>query len=501
MVNSASVNGLPVHANRELLTQWLKEETGWDGMVVTDWADVNNLWKREHVANDKKEALKIAINAGIDMVMEPYSWEACRLLIELVHEEGIPMSRIDDAVSRVLRLKYRLGLFDTPNFQEKDFPKFGSKDHVEIALKAAEECIVLLKNKEQVLPIKQEKRLLVCGPNANSMRPLNGGWSYTWQGHLTDRFANDYNTILESLQQQFGKENIIYEPGVTYVAEGKYFEENQPEIEKTVKAAEEADVIIACVGENSYCETPGNLTNLWLSENQRNLVKALAKTGKPIVLVLNEGRPRLIADIEPLCKAVVDVILPGNFGGDALAKLLAGEVNFSARLPFTYPKEINTLVNYDYKVSEVVNTMAGAYDYDARVTQQWPFGFGMSYTTFEYRNLRSDKTLFTATDQLTFSVDVTNTGKVAGKEAVLLYSSDLVASMTPDNRRLRAFEKIELEPGETKTVVLSIPASDFAFVGYDGKWLLEKGDFNISIANQNLKISCKATKKWEEPNK
>ena len=332
------------------------------------------------------------------------------------------------------------------------------------------------------------------------MRCLNGGWSYTWQGSGAEDLAEKYNTIYEELCNKFGKENITLEQGVTYNERGAYYDENEPQIERAVSAAADADVIVACIGENSYCETPGNLTDLWLSANQRNLVKALAQTGKPIVLVLNGGRPRLIADIEPLAKAVVDIFLPGNYGGDALANLLAGDVNFSAKMPYTYPREINSLHTYDYKVSEEVGTMAGAYNYDAKVSLQWPFGYGISYTTYEYSNLRVDKKTFTADDVLTVTVDVRNTGSRAGKEPVLLYSSDLVASLVPDNRRLRDFTKVELQPGETKTVTFRLPAKSLAFVGADGKWILEEGDFNLKVGNQTIGIECSETKKWEEPN-
>ena len=494
MVNSASVNGVPVHASKEWLTGWLKEGLNWDGMIVTDWADINNLYQREKVAKDKKDAIRIAINAGIDMSMDPYSTDFCTLLKELVQEGKVPMSRVDDAVRRVLRLKYRLNLFEKPTYKIKDYPLFGSKQHADVALHAAEESMVLLKNKNAILPLQKGKKILVAGPNANNMRCLNGGWSYTWQGHLADRFAGAYNTILEAMQNKFGKENVVYEPGVTYVPEGKYWEENKPEIEKAVEAAKGVDVVMVCIGENSYCETPGNLTDLTLSENQRNLVKALAKVGKPIVMILSEGRPRLIADIEPLASAVVDIILPGNYGGDALANLLAGDVNFSGRLPFTYPREINSLNNYDYKVSEEVGTMEGAYDYDAKVSLQWPFGFGLSYTTFDYSNLRVDKQSFKAGDVLKVSVDVKNTGNVKGKDAVLLYSSDLMASTVPDNKRLRAFDKIELAPGESKTVSFNLKAEDLAFVGYDGKWRLEEGEFELKVGKLKQKVNCTETK-------
>ena len=503
MVNSGVDNGVPFHANRELLTEWLKEDLNWDGMIVTDWADINNLCTRDHIAATKKEAVKIAINAGIDMSMVPYEVSFCDYLKELVQEGEVPMSRIDDAVARVLRLKYRLGLFENPYWDIKKYNKFGSEEFARVALQAAEESEVLLKNESNILPLAKGTKILLAGPNANSMRCLNGGWSYSWQGHLADQCAGAYNTIYESLCNKYGKENIIYEPGVTYAPykNDNWWEENQPEIEKSVAAASRADVIIACIGENSYCETPGNLTNLTMSENQRNLVKALAATGKPVILILNQGRPRIINDIVPLAKAVVNVMLPSNYGGDALANLLAGDANFSGKMPFTYPKYINALANYDYKPCENMGQMGGNYNYDSVMDVQWEFGFGLSYTTYSYSNLKVDKTSFTADDVLTVSVDVTNTGKVAGKESVLLYSKDLVASSTPDNIRLRNFEKIELNPGETKTVTMQLKGSDLAFVGYDGKWRLEKGDFKLKCGNQWTDIQCSETKVWDTPNK
>ncbi len=497
MVNSASVNGMPVHANHELLTVWLKEQTGWDGVLITDWADINNLYTRERVAKDKKDALCIAINAGIDMIMEPYSVDACILLKELVEEGKIPMSRIDDAVSRILRMKERLGLYKHPTQRLKDYPKFGGKEFAQLALDGAVESMVLLKNEGNILPLAKGKKLLVTGPNANQMRCLNGGWSYTWQGHRTDEFAQQYNTIYEALCNEYGQQNVVLCQGVTYNEQGKYWEENMPDIEAAVRAAKDVDIIVACIGENSYTETPGNLSDLTLSQNQRDLVKALSQTGKPIVLILNEGRPRIISDIVPLCQAVVDILLPGNYGGDALALLLSGKRNFSGRMPYTYPSEINSLANYDFKKSEEVGTMEGAYDYNARITQQWGFGTGLSYTTFEYANLRVDKAHFTKDDVLTVSVDVTNKGRMAGKESILLYSSDLIASMTPDGRRLRQFDKISLNPGETRTVTLQLPASDLAFVGYDGRWRLEEGDFLLTVGSLSTQVTCDQTFVWE----
>lgn len=501
MVNSASVNGMPMHANKEFLTGWLKEETGWDGVLITDWADINNLYTREMVAKDKKDALRIAINAGIDMIMEPYSCDACGYLVELVKEGKIPMSRIDDACRRVLRMKYRLDLFKNPTQKLKNYPKFGGEEFAKLALEGATESMVLLKNEGGILPLQQGKKVLLTGPNANQMRCLDGGWSYTWQGHRADEFAGKYNTIYEAFCNEYGKENVILNQGVTYNEKGKYWEENEPNIEAAVAAAKDADVIVACIGENSYTETPGNLTDLWLSENQRNLVKALAKTGKPIILVLNEGRPRLIADIEPLAKAVIDIFLPGNYGGDALAQLMAGKQNFSGKMPYTYPKEINSLANYDFKKSEEMGTMEGAYDYNAKITQQWGFGQGLSYTTYQYSNLRVAQKDFRHGDVIRVSVDVKNIGKVAGKESVLLFSSDLIASMTPDGRRLRAFDKVELQPGETKTVTFDLKADDLAFVGYDGKWVLEEGDFKLMIADQSADLHCAETYQWQTANR
>ena len=501
MVNSASVNGMPMHANKEILTHWLKEQTGWDGVLITDWADVNNLYTREMVAKDKKDALRIAINAGIDMVMEPYSCDACGYIIELVNEGKIPMSRIDDACRRVLRMKYRLGLFEHPTQKLKNYPLFGGEQFAQLALEGATESMVLLKNNNNILPLQKGKKILLTGPNANQMRCLDGGWSYTWQGHRTDEFAGKYNTIYEALCNEYGKENIVLNQGVTYNEAGKYWEENEPQIAAAVEAAKNVDVVVACIGENSYTETPGNLTDLWLSENQRNLVKALATTGKPIILVLNEGRPRLIADIEPLAQGVVDILIPGNYGGDALAQLLSGKANFSGKMPYTYPKEINSLANYDFKKSEEVGTMEGAYDYNAKITQQWGFGQGLSYTTYQYSNLKVDKATFAHDDVIRVSVDVKNTGKVAGKESVLLFSSDLMASMVPDGRRLRAFDKVALQPGESKTVTFDLKANDLAFVGWDGKWILEEGDFKLMVADQQATIHCNETHKWASANR
>ena len=501
MVNSASINGVPVHASHEYLTEWAKEQLGWDGLAVTDWADINNLYTREHIAANRVEAVAAGINAGIDMIMDPYDPEVCKDIITAVNEKMIPMSRIDDAVRRVLRLKARLGLFENPVWDVDHYDKFACKGFQANAYEAAVESMVLLKNEDNVLPIQAGKKILVTGPNANSMRTLNGGWSYTWQGDA-DNFASHHNTILEALKNVYGEKNVSYVAGVNYdMAPMMWDKEINIDIDAAVRAARNADIIVACIGENSYCETPGNINDLNLSSNQKELVKRLAETGKPIVMVLNEGRPRIINDIEPLAKAVVDIMLPGNYGGDALASLIAGKENFSGRLPFTYSKYVNSLHTYDYKVSENVQTMGGLYNYDATMDVQWPFGAGLSYTSFEYSDLKSVSPVqFNAGDLLSFEVTVKNTGNVKGKESVLLFSSDIVASKVPDVKRLRQFTKVELNPGESKTVRLEFPAHELAFVGHDGKWRLEKGEFRIACGTESMMIVCTATKVWDTPN-
>lgn len=501
MVNSASINSVPVHASHEYLTEWAKEQLKWDGMAVTDWADINNLYTREHIAADRKEAVALGINAGIDMIMDPYDPEVCKDIIAAVNEKLIPMSRIDDAVRRVLRLKVRLGLFENPVWNVDNYDKFACKEFQDNSYDAAVESMVLLKNEDNVLPISAGKKILVVGPNANSMRTLNGGWSYTWQGDA-DKFASQYNTIFEALQKVYGEKNVSYVAGVNYnMASRKWDKETDIDIDAAVRAARKADIIVACIGENTYCETPGNINDLNLSSNQKELVRSLAKTGKPIVMVLNEGRPRIINDIEPLAKAVVDIMLPGNYGGDALASLISGKENFSGRLPFTYSKYVNSLHTYDYKVSENVQTMDGLYNYDATMDVQWPFGAGLSYTSFEYSGLKSISPVqFNADDMLTFEVTVKNTGSVKGKETVLLFSSDIIASKVPDVKRLRQFTKVELNPGESKIVRLEIPAHELAFVGHDGKWRLEKGQFRIACGSESMMIDCTETKVWDTPN-
>ena len=502
MINSGHINGVSTHADHRLLTEWVKEDLNYDGVLITDWNDVENLAFRDHIASDFKDAIRISINAGIDLVMVPYNKNFCNDLIALVKEGKVKQERIDDAVRRVLRMKFRLGLFEKPYWDKAEYPEFGSAAHEAEAKKAADESITLLKNENNILPIKQGARILVTGPNANSMRTLNGGWSYSWQGEKTELFAEKYNTIFEALKNKFGEGNVKHVPGVEYKMDGQYFEENPPQIGAAISAASGVDYIVLCVGENSYCETPGNLDELTLSENQTALAKALLKTGKPVILVLNEGRPRLIRSIEPETKAVIQLYLPGNYGADALADILTGEVNPSGKLPYTYPKFEQGLITYDHKPSQnIEGKMEGAYDYGAQTSVQYPFGFGLSYTTFEYTNLAVDKKEFKSGDSIQISIDVKNTGNVAGKESVLLFSSDLVASVTPDVRRLRAFDKVMLNPGETKTVKLKLAANDLAFVNDRGKWTLEAGDFRLQAGNLTDNIKCTATKTWDTPNR
>ncbi|MGL5318283.1 MAG: glycoside hydrolase family 3 C-terminal domain-containing protein, partial [Bacteroidales bacterium] len=500
MVNSGVNDGLPLHMNKELIQGWLKDDLKWDGLVVTDWNDINNLYTRDRIVATKKEAIELAINAGIDMSMVPYEWEFCNLLKELVNEKRVAMSRIDDAVKRVLRMKYRLNLFDKPYWSSSDYPLFGSEQHAEKAYESACEAITLLKNNDNVLPLNKKAKVLLTGPNANSMRTLNGGWSLSWQGEKVEQFAQQYNTILEALENKIGKENILFNEGVSYNHSGKYFEEIVGNYDQVLSDARKADYIVVCVGENSYCETPGNLDDLYLSDNQQNLIKVLAKANKPIILVLNEGRPRLISKVEPHAAGIVQTYLPGNYGGDALVDILFGDVNPSGKLPYTYPKYPNTLITYDHKPCESIGTMTGVYNYDAQSDVQYAFGYGLSYTKFEYSELTVDKTEFGSEDELNVSVKISNIGGRDGKEAALVFVSDLIASLTPDVRRLRGFDKVALKAGESKVVTFKIKASDLAFVNSDGKWILENGEYMVQIGNVSSLIKCVKGNIWENPN-
>lgn len=483
MINSGIINGVPVHANYNILTKLLKEELGFKGLVVTDWADIENLHRRDRVAATDKEAVMLAINAGIDMSMVPYKYEVfCDNLIQLVKEGKVKEERIDDAVRRILKIKYALNLFDKPNTNPKDYPKFGSKEFEKASYDMAAEAITLLKNEGNILPLKKNVKVLVTGPNANSMRTLNGAWTYSWQGEKVEEFAGQYNTILEAVQNEIGKANVTYVPGVSYKQGGHYYEELADKMDEAIAAAKNSDVIILCLGENTYTEKPGDLNDLYLSELQTELAKKLAATGKPVVLVLNEGRPRVISRFEQEMDAVVQTYLPGNFGGDALADVLFGDVNPSSKLPYTYPRFPNATISYIHKPSEEQKKAEGVYNYEADYNPQFSFGFGLSYTTFGYKDLKVSKTSLKKGENLQVSVTVTNTGKVTGKEVVDLFTSDLYASsVTPDVKRLRRFEKIELKPGESKTVTFELTPADLSYIGRDGKSILEAGDFDVMV--------------------
>nr|WP_199076428.1 glycoside hydrolase family 3 N-terminal domain-containing protein [Pedobacter sp. ASV19] len=491
MINSGLINGVPVHANYEILTKMLKEELGFKGLVVTDWGDIENLYARDHVAKNNKDAVRLAINAGIDMSMIAYNYEPfCDDLIALVKEGQVKEERINDAVRRILMVKYDLNLFEKPTTNPKDYPKFGSPAFEKAAYNTAAESITLLKNTDQVLPLSKSLKVLVTGPNANSMRTLNGAWTYSWQGEKVEEFAAKYNTILKAIQRKAGQQNVSYIPGVSYKMDGKYYEEYADKMDEAVNAAKNADVIVLCLGENTYTETPGNLNDLYISDLQTELAQKLAATGKKIILVLNEGRPRVISKFENKMAAVLQTYQPGNFGGDALADILYGDVNPSGRLPYTYPQYPNALFTYYHKPSESRSTTEGVYNYDADYNPQYVFGQGLSYTTFTYSDIKLSSNTLKAGEKLTVSVDLTNSGKVNGKESVLLYTSQLVSSpISPDAKRLRAFDKIDLKPGETKTVTFHISPEDLAVVMPDLKKVTEPGEFTIQIADKKINFN------------
>ena len=483
MINSGIINGVPVHASYNILTKLLKEELGFNGLVVTDWADIENLHRRDRIAATDKEAIMMAINAGIDMSMIPYQYEVfCDNLIALVKEGKVKQERIDDAVRRILKVKYALNLFEKPNTNYKNYPKFGSKEHEKASYDMAAEAITLLKNEGNVLPLKKTAKVLVTGPNANSMRTLNGAWTYSWQGDRVELHAAKYNTILEAVQNEIGKANVTYVPGVSYKMDGHYYDEFADKMDEAVAAAKNADVVLLCLGENSYTEKPGDMNDLYMSDLQTELAQKIAATGKTVILILNEGRPRVISKFEQQMKGVVQSYLPGNFGGDAIADVIFGDVNPSGKLPYTYPRYPNATIGYIHKPSEEQKKAEGVYNYEADYNPQYPFAHGLSYTTFAYKDLKINKASIKKGENVQVSVTVTNSGKVTGKEVVHLFTSDLYASsVTPDVKRLRRFEKLELKPGESKTVSFELNPKDLSYVGRDGKTILEAGDFEVAI--------------------
>lgn len=479
MINSGIINGVSVHASYDLLTKLLKQELGFSGVVVTDWMDIENLHRRDRIAKDDKEAIKLSINAGVDMSMIPYDYKRfCEGLVELVKEGEVSMERIDDAVLRILTFKLKLGLFETPVTYVKDYPKVGSKEFAQHSYNAAAESMTLLKNKDNILPLKKGAKILLVGPNGNNMRTLNGSWTYSWQGEKVDEYAKDFNTIYEALKKTYG--SVEYIPGVSYDMGGKYFEEKKDRFDEAVTAAKNADVVILALGENTYTEKPGDLNDLALSDLQLELAAAVAQNAKKTILVLNEGRPRLIRRIEPKMDAIVQTYIPGNFGGDALADVLVGKVNPSGKLPYNYPQYANSLVNYYHKPAEEQTAAQGVYNYESDYNPQYEFGYGLSYTNFEYDNLK----VSADGGKIKVSVNVKNSGTLEGKEVVQLYTSDLIASITPDVKRLRRFNKVNLKPGETQTVTFELDKSDLSFVNAEGKTILEPGDFEFRIGSQ-----------------
>lgn len=497
MVNSALINGIPTHINKYLLTDVLKKELGFTGFVVTDWQDIENVYKRDKIVGSNKEALMLAINAGIDMAMIPYDYKTFfNDLISLVKENKVPISRIDDAVKRILRVKYELNLFEVPFSNNSEYPNFASSTAQKIGYDAAAESITLLKNKNNILPISSTAKVLVTGPNSNSMRTLNGGWSYSWQGEKTEMFASKYNTIFEAFQQKMGAGNISFSQGVAYKMDGKYFEDSVVDLNEVKSKAENVDYIILCLGENSYTEKPGDLNDLNLSDNQIELAKVAINTGKPVILILNEGRPRNISRLEPLVSSIIDIYIPGNYGGDALVDIVIGKINPSGKLPITYPRYVNALTNYIHKPSDEQSNPQGAYDYSADYNPQYDFGFGLSYTTFQYSELTVDKTSYAPNDEIVVTFKVKNIGSRSGKEVAQVYVSDLVASLTPDVKRLRAFDKVELKAGEEKLILMTIPVKDLGFINTNNKLTVEKGAFVIKVANLTKQINVNNNKTW-----
>jgi beta-glucosidase len=482
MVSSGEINGTPVHASKYLITDVLKNELGFAGVVVTDWKDIIYLYTRHKVAESNRDAVKIAVMAGIDMSMVPEDFTFYTDLLDLVNKGEVPMSRIDDAVSRILKMKFELNLFENTVANPKDYPDFGSDKHIQKAYETAAESITLLKNKESVLPLNKNEKILVTGATANSMKYLNGGWSYTWQGENSDTYAADKFTILEAFQNKIGKENVLYTAGADLEIE------NNEEIAKAVVLAKQASKIVLCLGEKNYTETPGDISNIYMSDSQIKLALALAKLDKPIILILNEGRPRLISDFESKMNAVIQCYLPGNEGARALVDIVYGDVNPSGRLPYNYPRYPNSLEKYNRKYTESISEGEQNDDakYEKSYLPQYEFGTGLSYTTFKYSNIKIDKKEISSLDEITVSVDITNSGSKEGKESVLLYLSDNVASITPEFKSLKRFEKVNLAPSETKTITFTLTPQDLKFVNNDLKWISEKGTYTIQIGDQKV---------------
>ena len=469
MVNSSEINGTPVHANYHILTEILKDELKFEGFAVTDWEDIIMLNTIHKIAPTYKDAIAISINAGIDMSMVPSDMQFHKYLVELIKEGRIPMSRIDDAVRRILRVKFKVGIFEKPMYDFNYYTKFGSKEFTDINYKAALECITLLKNEKNILPIVRERKVLVTGVAANSLNALNGAWTHTWQGVEAKHNPIDKKTILQAISDKVGEKNVVYVEGTSYDADIN--------TSKAVAAAKGGDIVIACLGELPATEKVGDIEDLEMEEAQLNLVKELSKTGKPIVLILAEDRPRLIRKIEPLVSAIIMAYLPGNEGGRAIAEVVYGDFNPCGKLPFTYPRFSGSLVTYDHKLSEKRDKDFGMNAFNP----QFEFGSGLSYTSFAYSDLKINKDTISDSDTLSISITITNSGSRVGKEVVQLYIRDDFASITPSVKRLKRFSKIELKPSESKVVVFTITKNELGFVGDDTKWITEPGSFTVLI--------------------
>ena len=493
MVNSAEINGVPGHINRHVLTDILRTELGFKGFVVSDWEDIKKLVSMWRIAPNEKEATRQAIMAGIDMSMVPLDYSFADHLTALVKEGSVPQSRIDEAVRRILRVKFELGLFDKPMPDASLKAKFGLPEYREVSLEAARESITLLKNSNNVLPLAKTTKVLVTGPTSDSLVSLNNGWTYVWQGSEENLYPKDRHTIRQAIEAKVGAGNVTFVQGtkITRAAGPSNAtptdQEQEVDIDAAVRAAQNVDVIVLALGEGSYCETPGNITDLTIGAPQIKLAEALKATGKPLVLVLVEGRPRIINRIADNANAIVMAYNPSHEGGTAIADVLFGDVNPSGRLPYTYPRTANGLINYDHKPFETENTSFG----NLAFNPQFGFGDGLSYTTFAYSDLKLGKDTISANEELPVSVTVKNTGNRAGKESVLVYVSDLVASISPPGRRLRRFAKVNLEPGQSKTLTFKLRREDLSFIGADNKPTLEPGDFEVKVDGLSQKFTLK----------
>lgn len=475
MVNSAEVDGIPGHANYHLLTEVLRGEMSFQGFVVSDWEDIKRLFTRDRVADSPKEAVRMAVMAGVDMSMVPNDLSFYELLLELAKDGKVPMSRIDEAVSRILYVKMKIGLFENPYPDKTYLSKFATKENTQANLDAAHESVVLLKNDKNILPLKKDKKVFVTGPTSNLRSALNGGWTITWQGNEESLMQMDKKTVVEAMVSEVSSKKIIFNEGCSF--------DKMLDVDNAVKLAKESDVVVLCLGESAYCETPGNITDLTLPKAQLDYAKKIIATGKPVVLVMLEGRPRVITEIADKVDGIVVSFLPGMQGGVAISDILYGNINPSGKLPITYPKSPNGITLYDYKPIEFFD--GNKYD------PLFPFGYGLSYTKFAYSNLKLNTSEMTENGEIKVTVDVKNTGDKKGKEVVQLYLTDMFGTVSRPNKQLKGFEKVELSPGETKTVSFVINKDHLSFIGIQNKRIVEKGDFMVTVHDLQAKFTLK----------